>query len=111
MYEGGEIAASAGVREHSAQSFEERTGAGMLTGEVTRDPTLQNPRCVLNILKRHYQRYTPEMVASICGCTKEDFLEVAETLCQNSGRERTSCITYAVGWTQHSTGVQIIRAA
>src|SRR5947209_7154804 len=97
-------------KDIKAETFSER--AGSLENPLPEsDPTLQNPRCVLNILKRHYQPYTPEIVASICGCTKEDFLEVAETLCQNSGRERTSCITYAVGWTQHSTGVQIIRAA
>jgi formate dehydrogenase major subunit len=75
------------------------------------DPTLQHPRCVMNILRRHYRRYTPEMVASACGCSQEEFLRVAETLCANSGRERTSAIVYAVGWTQHTTGVQMIRAA
>ena len=72
---------------------------------------LQHPRCVFQILKRHYARYTPEMVASICGCTVEQFRQVAETLCQNSGRERTSNFSYAVGWTQHTTGVQYIRTA
>src|SRR5438067_2120038 len=51
------------------------------------------------------------MVASACGCTKEEFFKVAESLCTNSGRERTSAIVYAVGWTQHSTGVQMIRCA
>src|SRR5438128_3325752 len=51
------------------------------------------------------------MVASICGCSPDDILKVAETLCENSGRERTSAIVYALGWTQHSTGVQMIRAA
>ncbi len=75
------------------------------------DPTLQNPNCVLNILRRHYARYTPEMVASICGCQAADFIKVAETICENSGREKTGAIVYAVGWTQHTTGVQIIRAA
>lgn len=75
------------------------------------DPTLQHPNCVLNILRRHYVRYTPEMVANTCGCTIQQFLEVAELLMSNSGRERTSAIVYAVGWTQHTTGVQIIRTA
>ncbi len=96
--------------EIKSESFSERLGH-LENPLPETDPTLQNPRCVLNILKRHYSRYTPEMVAAICGCTVEDFLEVAETVCENSGRERTTCITYAVGWTQHSTGVQIIRAA
>ncbi len=76
-----------------------------------RDPTLQDPRCVMNLLRRHFARYTPEMVASICGCQPQDVERVAELLCANSGRDRTSAIVYAVGWTQHSVGPQIIRAA
>jgi anaerobic selenocysteine-containing dehydrogenase len=75
------------------------------------DPTLQHPHCVMQILRRHFARYTPEMVASVCGCTPGELVRVAELLCANSGRERTSAIVYAVGWTQHSTGVQIIRTA
>jgi formate dehydrogenase major subunit len=75
------------------------------------DPTLRDPRTVFQILRRHYARYTPEMVAQICGCTVDQFAAVAETLCANSGRERTSAFAYAVGWTQHTVGVQYIRAA
>ncbi len=76
-----------------------------------RDPTLQHPHCVMQILRRHFARYTPEVVPQVCGCTKEEFLRVAELLCANSGRERTTCIAYALGWTQHTVGVQIIRTA
>ena len=93
-----------------SESYSERLGS-IKQPYPPSDPTLKNPRCVLNILRRHYARYTPEMVASICGCRVEDFVRVAETLCDNSGRERTGSIVYAVGWTQHTTGVQIIRAA
>jgi len=75
------------------------------------DPTLTNPRCVFRILERHYARYTPEMVAATCGCTPAEFERVAKTLCDNSGRERTSAFVYAVGWTQHSVGVQYIRTS
>ncbi len=82
-----------------------------LPGRPKVDPTMQDPRCVLQIVKRHYARYTPEMVERVCGCPRETFLKVAETLLANSGRDRTSNITYAVGWTQHTVGVQIIRAA
>jgi formate dehydrogenase major subunit len=110
MYKGGAVAASAGMREHATQSFEEKTGAGMLEGAVERDETLQDPRCVLQILRRHFARYTPEMVAEICGISEEDFHEVAAALIANSGPERTSALCYAVGWTQHTTGVQMIRA-
>jgi formate dehydrogenase major subunit len=75
------------------------------------DPTLQHPRCVFQVLRRHFSRYTPEMVEETCGIPKALFLEVAETLCKNSGRERTGAFCYAVGWTQHSIGVQYIRTA
>ncbi len=75
------------------------------------DPTLQHPHCVFQILKRHFARYTPEVVSQVCGCTPEQLIRVAELLCANSGRERTSCIVYALGWTQHVTGVQMIRTA
>jgi formate dehydrogenase major subunit len=87
-------------------------GAGLSHGEPpAEDETLQHPRCVFQILKRHYARYTPEFVARTCGCSEADFLEVAEALCENSGRERTSAFCYAVGWTQHTVGVQMIRTA
>src|ERR671932_2263140 len=75
------------------------------------DETLQDPRCVFQILKRHYARYTPEFVAETCGCSVDEFLEVAEALCENSGRDKTGAFVYAVGWTQHTVGVQMIRAA
>jgi formate dehydrogenase major subunit len=110
MYEGGDVAAAAGQREHSTQAFSDRTGAGMMTGAVKSDPTLQHPRCVFQLLRKHYSRYTPEMVEQVCGTPKDVFLAMAETLIANSGRERTTMLTYAVGWTQHSTGVQMIRA-
>ena len=80
-------------------------------GEKPRDPTLQHPNCVMQILRRHFARYTPENVAAVCGCTPEQVLQVTDLLCKNSDREHTSAIVYAVGWTQHSTGVQTIRTA
>ena len=82
-----------------------------IPGRPKTDPTLQNPQTVFQIIKKHYARYTPEMVEQVCGCPKEKFIEVANTLLNNSGRDKTSNITYAVGWTQHTVGVQIIRAA
>ncbi|MDT4931661.1 MAG: formate dehydrogenase major subunit, partial [Pseudonocardiales bacterium] len=111
MYEGGEMASAAGHREHASQAFEEKTGAGMMTGDVKRDDTLQDPRCVFQILKRHFARYTPEMVEKVCGIAPADFAQVADALTANSGRERTSAFCYAVGWTQHTSGAQMIRTA
>lgn len=78
--------------------------------QIPSDPTLQDPRCVYQILKRHYARYTPEMVERICGVPAEQFLEIARAWAENSGRERTSALVYSVGWTQHSVGAQYIRA-
>jgi formate dehydrogenase major subunit len=80
-------------------------------GRPRTDPTLLDPRTVFQTVKRHYARYTPEMVERVCGCPREAFLKVAETLLANSGRDKTANITYAVGWTQHTVGVQIIRCA
>jgi len=79
--------------------------------ETQQDRTLQHPRCVFQVLKRHFARYTPELVEQMCGIPKKEFLEVADVFTSASGREKTAAICYAVGWTQHSTGVQIIRAA
>jgi len=92
------------------QSYADAVAAGLPTRAKT-DPTLQDPNTVFQIMKRHYARYTPEMVENVCGCPQEKFLEVADTLLENSGRERTSAIVYAVGWTQHTVGVQFIRTA
>ncbi|MGH2979185.1 MAG: formate dehydrogenase, partial [Solirubrobacterales bacterium] len=80
-------------------------------GPPATDPTLQHPRCVFQILRRHFSRYTPEVVEQVCGVPREHFLEVADALCSNSGRERTSAFVYSVGWTQHTVGVQYIRTA
>jgi formate dehydrogenase major subunit len=75
------------------------------------DPTLQHPRCVFQVLKKHFSRYTPEMVEEQCGISKETFLKIAGTFVEASGPDKTGAICYAVGWTQHSTGVQMIRCA
>ncbi len=80
-------------------------------GTLRRDESFQHPRCVLNVLRRHFSRYTPEMVERVCGTPQKQFLKIAELLAKNSGRERTTAFAYAVGWTQHTTGVQFVRTA
>jgi formate dehydrogenase major subunit len=95
-----------GERSHGAH------GAGLEHGSPPEtDDTLQHPRCVFQVLKRHFARYTPELVEQICGIPPEQFHRVADALVRNSGRERTSAIVYSVGWTHHTDGVQYIRAA
>lgn len=80
-----------------------------VAGQVRRDETLRHPRCVYQLLKRHFARYTPEMVERTCGIPREKFLELARAWTANSGRDRTGVLIYSVGWTQHSVGVQYIR--
>jgi len=116
-YEGMETHGAAGQRESGFSPKGEQSGhgghgGGLRHGEPpSEDPALTHPRCVFQILKRHYQRYTPEFVSETCGVSVEDFQYVCETLVQNSGREKTSAFCYAVGWTQHTVGVQYIRSA
>jgi formate dehydrogenase major subunit len=118
QYQGMEVAAASGNRELAAKppahdpEHHGAIGAPLETAHHPEvDPTLTHPRCVFQVLKRHFARYTPALVAEVCGVPEALFTEVAETLCANSGRERTSAFCYAVGWTQHSVGVQYIRAA
>jgi formate dehydrogenase major subunit len=115
-YAGTEEKAAAGKREQDADvSGEQAHGAHGITlhrGDPPEmDHDMEDPNCVFQLVRKHFRRYTPEMVERICGVPKEQFLEVAEALCENSGRERTSAFVYSVGWTQHTVGVQYIRAA
>ena len=111
FYEGSE------PKEHETsqpQSGESHGGHAQEGANVTpdlskyeKDETLQHPRCVFQLLKKHFARYTPQMVERYCGVSEESFLRVAKTYCEASGPEKTGSICYAVGWTQHSSGVQI----
>jgi formate dehydrogenase major subunit len=100
--------------EHESETGQQHGGIGAPLDEAhapRTDPTLQHPNCVFQLLRKHFRRYTPELVEEVCGVPPELFGEVAETLCENSGRERTSGFAYAVGWTQHTVGAQSIRTA
>jgi len=102
---------------HSPGAIASAGGHGQRGGEAgkpnifTSDRTLQHPRCVFQVLMRHFARYTPEVVEQQCGVPRDLFLRVAEAFTSASGREKTAAICYAVGWTQHSKGPQIIRSA
>jgi len=78
------------------------------------DPTLQNPRCVFQLLQKHYSRYSPEMVETISGVPKEQFLKAADlftSIRKDGDVKKVGTIIYAVGWTQHTSGTQTIRTA
>src|SRR6266542_2216276 len=96
------------ARNYSMQSWQYK-GEGLSFPE--RDLTLQDSQCVFQKLKRHFARYTPEMVEKVCGISPTLFHKIADTLVKASGPDKTAAICYAVGWTQHSKGVQIIRTA
>ncbi|MFJ1967924.1 formate dehydrogenase [Streptomyces sp. NPDC087903] len=119
QYEGVDVQQPTGEVD---EQYEERTksfggaethgsGGARTSPKAPRDPTLQHPRCVYQVLKRHYARYTPEVVEEICGVPRATFLRVCADLTANSGPDRTSSFCYAVGWTQHTVGSQYIRAA
>jgi formate dehydrogenase major subunit len=109
--DGGETADKEGSGHDSARSEAAGSGGPSVAHKPRLDKTLQDPHCVYQILKRHFSRYTPEVVQDVCGISTEQFHQVADALTRNSGRERTGAFCYAVGWTQHSVGVQNIRTA
>ncbi|MGL6018598.1 MAG: formate dehydrogenase-N subunit alpha [Gibbsiella quercinecans] len=80
-------------------------------GYARRDTTLTDPRCVWNLLKQHVSRYTPELVSRVCGTPQDDFLKICALLAETCAPDRTATILYALGWTHHSGGAQIIRCA
>jgi len=85
-----------------------------LPEDVAFDKNLENPRCVYQLLKQQYSRYTPEMVERITGIPKDQFLKAAEmftSIRKDGDTKKAATIIYAVGWTQHSFGTQIIRTA
>src|SRR5467141_3159701 len=86
----------------------------MLPPHVAYDLSLQHPRCVFQLLKKQYERYTPEMVERITGIPQAEFLKAADlftSVRKDGDMSKVATIIYAVGWTQHSFGTQIIRTA
>jgi formate dehydrogenase major subunit len=120
-YQVGEVRPAVGARGLTADRLRqirragrgERHGSGgaWIDGSPDTDETLQHPRCVFQVLKRHFSRYTPEMVAKVAGVPEDLFAKVCRLITENSGRERTTAFVYSLGWTQHTVGVQYIRTA
>lgn len=80
-------------------------------GVPKRDPTLKDPRCVFQLLKKHYSRYTIDKVSAITGVSKDNLLRVWKAVAATGKPDKAATIMYALGWTQHSVGVQNIRLA
>ncbi len=116
QYDDAFVPAAAGQRDQEGNLPSQGPGGegqrrGDARGTPELDLTLEHPRCVWQILKRHYAGYTPEMVERVCGIPQEVFATVCELFVANSGRERTTAFVHGVGWTQHTIGSQYIRAA
>ncbi len=79
-------------------------------GSIKRDPTLSNPRCVYQLMKKHYSRYTLDRVVEMCGTPKQKVLEVYDAYTATGKPDKSGTVMYAMGWTQHTVGVQNIRA-
>ena len=73
------------------------------------DDTWQDPLCVINLLREHVARYTPEMVSRICGTPQDAYLEVCELIASCAAPDKAMTSLFALGWTQHSVGAQNIR--
>jgi formate dehydrogenase major subunit len=95
-------------RSYNAASWDYELGPDGKTPVV--DLTLENPRCVFQIIKRHYSRYTPEMVQEVTGIPPETFHKMAALYCATGQPGKAGTVMYAMGGTQHTTGVQIIRS-
>ncbi|HYM71232.1 MAG TPA: molybdopterin-dependent oxidoreductase, partial [bacterium] len=96
-----------GTRSYDRATWSYDTDA---KGFAKRDLSLQDPRCVFQLLKQHYARYTPEMVSSITGIPQADFLRVAEMVGEMGRPDKVMTVVYAVGLTHHTTGTQLIRS-
>ena len=111
--EGGDLSGKADRAESSVPSAP-ATSPPKLPPNVAYDLTLQHPRCVFQLLKQQYSRYTPETVERITGIPKEKYLKAVDmftSVRENGDMKKVSTIIYAVGWTQHTFGTQIIRTA
>ena len=79
-------------------------------GVIRKDTTLRNPHCVYQLLKKHYSRYTPELVSRITGTPQDKLLEIYKIYASTGKPDKAGNVLYAMGWTQHTVGVQNIRA-
>jgi formate dehydrogenase major subunit len=80
-------------------------------GVPKRDKTLKHPRCVFQLMKKHYERYTLDTVSNVTGVSQGDLLRVYEAFSATGNGSKAGTVMYALGWTQHTVGVQNIRSA
>ena len=98
--------------DEAARKYDKKSWAFEMdeAGVPKRDMTLKDPRCVYQILKKHYDRYDVKKVVSITGTPEEKLMAVYKAYTATGKPEKSGTILYAMGWTQHTVGVQNIRA-
>ena len=94
-------------RSYDKESWKYQMGED---GYAKVDPTLQDPNCVFQIMKKHYARYTPDVVTKVTGTPKDAFLKVCAYIAETAAPNKTMTNLYALGWTEHSVGTQNIRS-
>lgn len=94
-------------RKYDVKSWDYQTDEA---GMPIQDMTLQNPRCVFQLMKKHYERYDIDTVCKITGTPKDKYLEVLKTFCATGAPDKAGCIIYAMGITQHTVGSQNVRS-
>ncbi len=92
--------------KYTKEHWRYQTDAG---GTIKKDPTLKDPHCVYQRLKKHFSRYTPEVVSAVAGTPQDVFLQAAEAFCATHEADKSGTIMYSMGTTQHTTGTQNIR--
>jgi len=94
------------------RKYDKKTWAYQMDGQgiPRKDPSLKNPNCVFQQLRKHYERYTPDKVSDITGTPKEKLLEVYQAYASTGKPDKAGTELYAMGWTQHTVGTQNIRA-
>ncbi len=97
----------AAKRQYDSSSWNYQKDAA---GNPIRDMTLQHPRCVLQLMKKHYERYDIDTVCRVTGCPKDKYMEVLRTFCATGAPNKVGTIMYAMGTTQHTVGSQNVRS-
>src|SRR3989475_5438723 len=112
--EGGNVSGKAPTASPKLKAANNPSAPPALPPRTAHDLTLQHPRCVFQLLKKQYSRYTPEMVERITGIPRDQFLKAADlftSVRKDGDTKKVATIIYAVGWTQHTFGTQMIRTA
>jgi formate dehydrogenase major subunit len=97
--------------DEKTRKYDKKTWAYQMdaNGVAQKDLTLKDPNCVFQLLRKQYARYTLDKVSSITGTPKDKLEDVYKVVGSTGKPNRVATVCYAMGWTQHTVGVQNIR--